>query len=212
MSMLSARPIGSGRAVRHGGERVDAPASDVYPTQQGSASAARLTHAIADFYNAHRAHASLDGGGERSSACHRSRQQPVSRRRPQRFDVHADEQRAQVTEGARGHRDAPPAHGLARVSSAASLAARHPTSGTTRETHRASRRTPPLRLAQRDPALTQRAGAPRRHTMPSAQAVVKRGSGARRTSVSQSWKVTGHFVRLYLRPRCPGSGHNRRIL
>ena len=46
----------------------------------------------------------------------------------------------------------------------------------------------------------------------SAQAVVKRGGGARRTSVSQSWKVTGHFVRLYLRPRCPGRGHNRRIL
>ena len=33
-----------------------------------------------------------------------------------------------------------------------------------------------------------------------------------RTSVSQSWKVTGHFFRLYLRPRCPGRGHNRRIL
>ena len=55
-------------------------------------------------------------------------------------------------------------------------------------------------------------GAPRRHTMPSAQAVVKRAGGARRTSVSQSWKVTGHFIRLYLRPRCPGRGHNRRIL
>ena len=36
--------------------------------------------------------------------------------------------------------------------------------------------------------------------------------GARRTSVSQSWKVTGHFFRLDLRPRCPGSGHNQRIL
>ena len=45
--------------------------------------------------------------------------------------------------------------------------------------------------------------------MPSAQAVVKRGVGAGRTSVSQSWKVTGHFVRLDLRPRCPGRGHNR---
>ena len=55
-------------------------------------------------------------------------------------------------------------------------------------------------------------GAPRRHTMPSAQAVAKRWGGARRTSVSQSWKVTGHFFRLYLRPRCPGRGHNRRIL
>ena len=54
--------------------------------------------------------------------------------------------------------------------------------------------------------------APRRHTMPSAQAVVKCGAGARRTSVSQSWKATGHFFRLYLRPRCPGRGHNRRIL
>ena len=55
-------------------------------------------------------------------------------------------------------------------------------------------------------------GAPRRHTMPSAPAVVKRGGGAGRTSVSQSWKVTGHFVRLDLRPRCPGNGDNRRIL
>ena len=45
-----------------------------------------------------------------------------------------------------------------------------------------------------------------------AQAVVKRGGGAGRTSVSQSWKVTGHFFRLHLRPRCPGSGHNQRIL
>ena len=53
--------------------------------------------------------------------------------------------------------------------------------------------------------------APRRHTMPSAQAGVKRGGGARRTSVSQSWKVTGHFFRLYLRPWCPGRGDNRRI-
>ena len=33
-----------------------------------------------------------------------------------------------------------------------------------------------------------------------------------RTSVSPSWKVTGHFFRLDLRPWCPGSGHNRRIL
>ncbi len=32
-------------------------------------------------------------------------------------------------------------------------------------------------------------------TILSAQAVVKRGGGAGRTSVSQSWKVTGHFVR-----------------
>ena len=38
------------------------------------------------------------------------------------------------------------------------------------------------------------------------------GIGAGRTSVSQSWKVTGHFFRLYLRLWCPGSGHNRRIL
>ena len=42
-----------------------------------------------------------------------------------------------------GHRDASPAPWLARVSSAASPVARHPTSGTTRETHRASLRTPP---------------------------------------------------------------------
>ena len=61
--------------------------------------------------------------------------------------------------------------------------------------------------------LTDRScGAPRRHIMPSAQAIVKRGGGARRTSVSPSWKVTGHFFRLHLRPWCPGSGHNQRIL
>ena len=38
-------------------------------------------------------------------------------------------------------------------------------------------------------------GAPRRHTMPSAQATVKRGGGAGRTSVSQSLSPTGHSVR-----------------
>ena len=78
-----------------------------------------------------------------------------------------------------------------------------------RTEHRRERR---LRLAQRDPAFTQRTGLHDVTTMPSAQAVVKRAGDARRTSVSQSWKVTGHFVRLHLRPRCPGRGDNRRIL
>ena len=55
-------------------------------------------------------------------------------------------------------------------------------------------------------------GAPRRHTMPSVPAGVKRGGGTGRTSVSQSVGTTGHCVRLYFRPRCPGSGDNRRIL
>ena len=114
-------------------------------------------------------------------------------------------QPARVTEGARGHRDASPARGLARVSSAASPAARHPTSVTTRETHRASPRTPPATGPARS-GTHAACGAPRRHTMPSAQAVVKRAGGAGRTSVSQSWKVTGHFVRLYLRPRCQAVG------
>ena len=54
--------------------------------------------------------------------------------------------------------------------------------------------------------------APRRHTMPSAPAAGKCGIGAGRTSVSQSWKVTGHFFRLHLRPRCPGRWHNQRVL
>ena len=63
-----------------------------------------------------------------------------------------------------------------------------------------------------DSAGSQTAKAPRRHTMPSAPAVVKRGGGAGRTSVSQSVGTTGHFFRLHLRPWCPGSGHNRRIL
>ena len=102
-------------------------------------------------------------------------------------------------------------HLIARVSSAASPAARHPTSGTIRGTHRASPRTPPATGPARS-GMPAAYGAPRRHTMPSAQAVVKRGGGAGRTSVSQSWKVTGHFVRLHLRPRCPGRGDNRRIL
>ena len=53
---------------------------------------------------------------------------------------------------------------------------------------------------------------PRRwHTMPSAPAVVKRAGGTRRTSVSQSSSLTGHFFRLHLRPWCRGRGHNRRI-
>ena len=109
------------------------------------------------------------------------------------------------------HRDRSPAHARVRAPSAAVLAARHPTSGTTRETHRASPRTPPATGPARS-GMHVAYGAPRRHTMPSAPAVVKRGGGAGRTSVSQSWKVTGHFFRLHLRPWCPGNGHNRRIL
>ena len=35
---------------------------------------------------------------------------------------------------------------------------------------------------------------------------MKRCGGAGRTSVSQSWKVTGHFVRLYLRPSAQAMG------
>ena len=42
--------------------------------------------------------------------------------------------------------------------------------------------------------------------MPSAQASVKRGVGAERTSVSQSWKVTGHSFRLHLRPGAQAVG------
>ena len=109
------------------------------------------------------------------------------------------------------HRDRSPAHARVRAPSAAVLAARHPTSGTTRETHRARPPPPPATGPTRS-GTHAACRAPRRHTMPSAQAVVKRGGGARRTSVSQSWKVTGHFFRLHLRPRCPGNGHNRRIL
>ena len=107
--------------------------------------------------------------------------------------------------------EASPAPWLARVSSAASPVARHPTSGTTRETHRASLRTPPATGPARSGSHAA-CGAPRRHTMPSAPAVVKRGGVAGRTSVSQSVGTTGHSVRLNLRPQCPGSGHNQRIL
>ena len=66
----------------------------------------------------------------------------------------------------------------------------------------------PLRRDCGKPASADRVA--RRAT--SAQASVKRGGGAGRTSVSPSWKVTGHFFRLHLRPQCPGRGHNRRIL
>ena len=77
---------------------------------------------------------------------------------------------------------------------AVSPAARHPTSGTTRGTHRASPRTPPATDPARSgtPAACR---APRRHTMPSPLAVVKREDGAGRTSVSQSLGPTGHCVR-----------------
>ena len=47
--------------------------------------------------------------------------------------------------------------------------------------------------------------------MPSAQATGKRGGGAGRTSVSQSWKATGHFFRLHLRPWYPAVGTICRI-
>ena len=83
---------------------------------------------------------------------------------------------------------------LLRASLAASPAARHPTSGTTRETHRASPRTP-LATGPARSGTHAMCGAPRRHTMPSAQAAGKRGIGAGRTSVSQSLGPTGHSVR-----------------
>ena len=72
------------------------------------------------------------------------------------------------------HRDRSPAHARVRAPSAAVLAARHPTSGTTRETHRASPRTLPATGPTRS-GTHAACRAPRRHTMPSAQAVVKRG-------------------------------------
>ena len=70
-----------------------------------------------------------------------------------------------------------------------------------------------LRLAaQRDPALTQRAGlhdvTPCHRRRPLGSAGVSLGV----PSVSQSVGTTGHFVRLHLRPQCPGRGHTRRIL
>ena len=76
----------------------------------------------------------------------------------------------------------------------ASPSAQHPTSDTTRETHRAWPHTP----FATDPARSgthAACGAPRRHTMPSALAGVKCGGGAGRTSVSQSLSRTGHCVR-----------------
>ena len=62
----------------------------------------------------------------------------------------------------------------------------------------ADRRAPPATGPARS-GMHAAYGAPRRHTMPSAQAVGKRGGGAGRTSVSQSSSLTGHFVRLHLR-------------
>ena len=89
--------------------------------------------------------------------------------------------------------------GMDRVLNAAALtyvapAALNPTSDTTRETHRAWPRTP---LATSPPRSGTHAAcrAPRRHTMPSAQATGKREGGAGRTSVSQSLSRTGHCVR-----------------
>ena len=74
-------------------------------------------------------------------------------------------------------------------------------------------RTTPRRRSETGLGMTRHPGKrPRRHTMPSAPAAGKCGIGAGRTSVSQSWKVTGHFFRLHLRLWCPGSGHNLRIL
>ena len=81
-----------------------------------------------------------------------------------------------------------------RGSSATSPAARHPTSGTTRETHRAWPRTP-LATGPSRSGTHAACRAPRRHTMPSAQATGKREGGAGRTSVSQSVAPTGHSIR-----------------
>ena len=135
------------------------------------------------------------GAGERWSRCHRS---PAAARPAPLIEASSRARRrvarARVTEGARGRRDASPGHALGRVSSAALPAARHPTSDTIRGTHRAWRRT---RIAT-GPARSgthAACGAPRRHTMPSAQAAGKRGRGAGRTSVSQSLRLTGHSVR-----------------
>ena len=69
----------------------------------------------------------------------------------------------------------------------------HPTSGTTRETHRASPRTPPATGPARSGSHAAY-GAPRRHTMPSAQAVVKRGGAL---GVLQSANLWGRPVTLF---------------
>ena len=66
--------------------------------------------------------------------------------------------------------------------------------GNSRRTPRAWSRTPPATGPARS-GTHATCGAPRRHTMPSAQAAGKRGGGAGRTSVSQSSGLTGHSVR-----------------
>ena len=83
---------------------------------------------------------------------------------------------------------------LVRASSAASPAARYPTFDTTRETPQAWPRTP-LGTCPARSGTHAACEAPRRHTMPSAPAVVKRRGDAGRTSVSQSLGPTGHSVR-----------------
>ena len=104
-----------------------------------------------------------------------------------------------------GRPDASPAHARVRALRRRCSPARHPTSGTIRGTHRAGRRMPPATGPTRS-GTHAACEAPRRHTMPSAPAAGKCGIGAGRTSVSQSWKVTGHFFRLHLRLWCPGVG------
>ena len=106
-----------------------------------------------------------------------------------------------ITEGARDHHDAWRAHARVRASSAASPAARHPTSGTTRETHQAWPQRPLATCPARS-GTHAACGAPRRHTMPPAPAAGKRGGSAGRTSVSQSLGPTGHCVRCTFAEGC----------
>ncbi len=89
------------------------------------------------------------------------------------------------------------AMGCQRTRACEHLRRRDPPSGIPRPIrlggHTERRRERRLRLAQRDSGTHAACRAPRRHTMPSAQAVGKRAGGARRTSVSQSSSLTGHF-------------------
>ena len=99
-----------------------------------------------------------------------------------------------------------------RTADPTTTAARHPTSGTTRGTHRAGPHTPLATSPTRSGIRASVRGSTTSH-----HAI---GAGRRK---ARCWRgayfsqpilegLTGHFVRLYLRPRCPGSGHNRRIL
>ena len=92
---------------------------------------------------------------------------------------------------------------------AALPAARHPTSGTTRLTHRAGRRTPPATSPTRS-GTRAACVAPRRHTTPSVPAAVKRGVGA-----YFSQPIFGDdrsLCSLHIRRGNRAGGRNRRIL